>query len=195
MIGFLKGQIIVIDVNKVILSASGIGYEVFVGDETSSVIKLGGIEELFVVQKISEYGEAIYGFKTYEEKRIFETLENIKGIGAKNIFTIISFFNIKSISDLGMLTVDEIVKVPGVGKSTAQKFLLGVSNILKKDFDLNSSKESSHIEKVYISEIHALVNLGLSKREAFEIIKREEDAIKNMSTESRLKYLIKNSLK
>src|SRR5687768_13698099 len=126
MIAYLKGKIKYTDTKVIILDVQNVGYEInFLNNFTRS--DFGSDLEVYIVQKFSEYGVSLFGFSTMEERIIFEVLDNIKGIGSKSIYAIMSLLEIRTASDLQKISLNDLVGLPGIGKSTGQKFLLGLS--------------------------------------------------------------------
>lgn len=193
MIGYIEGTLIWSTTNLIILSVNGLGYEVYFHNNFTHS-DYGLIKKVFISHKISEYGETLYGFESIEEKLIFENLENIKGVGSKVIYTIMSELVIKSASDLPSISLDSLVKLPGVGKSTAQKFLLGLSNKLKKEFDLESlkSETSDELEKKYKNEIELLVEWGMRKSDLVAFIKDNQSSLADMNSDQLIQTILKS---
>jgi holliday junction DNA helicase RuvA len=193
MISYLEGKLIWSDKSSVIVSPAGIGYEV--NYENSYVVsEYGSIVRLFITHKISEYGESLYGFLTIDEKIIFDQLENIKGIGSKAIFTIMSSLQIKTISDLQNISLDQLVKLPGVGKATAQKFLLALSGKLKKEFSLEYQDEAKNkdIETLYKSEIELLVEWGMKKSELVAYLRDNSEVLAETNSDKLIRRVLKD---
>ncbi len=194
MIGYIKGKLIWFEQNKAILEANGVGYEInYLNVFTFS--ELNNVFSLYVVQKFSEYGVSFYGFETIEEKLIFEALENIKGIGSKTIFIIMSNLKIKKVSDLHGIKLDDLIGLPGIGKSTAQKFLLALSNKIKKEFEFEKEVEhpgNSLLEKKYKNEIDLLTEWGMRKNDIVNLIKSNIGELEGLSSEKFIKFALKN---
>jgi Holliday junction DNA helicase RuvA subunit len=194
MIGYLNGTIVWSDNSKIILSVNGVGYEVYYPNYIASN-EYGSSMALYIASKISEYGQALYGFNSIEEKLIFEILDNIKGVGSKAIFTIMSILEIKTFSQLKDIELDDLTKLPGVGRSTAQKFLLGLSTKIKKDFDLEKVKtvnNKSAIESTYKNEIELLVEWGMRRVDIVEFIANNKESFEGKSSESVIKLILQN---
>ena len=193
MISYLQGTLIWADKNTVIISPTGVGYEVKY-ENTYVVSDYGSTVVLFITHKISEYGESLFGFATIEEKIIFDQLENIKGIGSKVIFTIMSALSIKTISDLQNLSLDNLVKLPGVGKATAQKFLLALSGKLKKEFSLEFLEEvqNKDIETLYKNEIDLLVEWGMHKAELVAYLRDNSEVLAGVGSDRLIQIVLKN---
>lgn len=193
MIGYLNGKLIWANANSIIISVNGIGYEInYFNNLTSS--DFGQNTELFITHKISEFGQTLFGFKTIEEKIIFEELDNIKGVGSKAIFNIMSTLEIDSFAKLQTLKLDQLTAVKGVGKSIAQKLLLGISTKLKKDFDLNPENtplNSKEIEKEYNDVINMLVEWGYKRKDLITFLAQNTDEIKGKNVEKIIEFTLK----
>jgi Holliday junction DNA helicase RuvA len=176
----------------VIISANGIGYEIAYPNNYV-VSEYGETRRLFLSHKVSEYGESLFGFASIEEKIIFEQLENLKGIGSKAIFTIMSILEIRTIADLQNISLDQLVKLPGVGKTTAQKFLLALSNKLKKEFNLEYQDKAAQkdVESEYKNEIALLVEWGMKKSELIHYIKENKPQLEGKNSDQVIQHLLK----
>ena len=193
MIAYLDGKLVWTGNNSIILSVQGLGYEVnYFHSLTTS--DLGSSLQLFVTHKISEYGQVLYGFNKIEEKIIFEELINIKGVGAKVVFTIMGALEINSWSKLQTLKLDDMTKITGVGKATAQKLLLGISTKLKKDFIMDDENkiDTKSIEKKYSEVISMLEEWGIKKKNLLEFFSSNDENLDGKPTEKIIEYTLKN---
>ncbi|MCX8034909.1 MAG: helix-hairpin-helix domain-containing protein [Candidatus Dojkabacteria bacterium] len=182
----MKGKILFSDGENVIFLVNDIGYEVIFYNNIPRS-DWDKIIDLFVVTKISEYSQQLYGFGTYEERKIFLSLD-ISGVSSKIIAKILYILNIKKIEDLKRVNLDELTKVPGVGKTTAIKVMFRISEILKKDNffeDINSNYPKSFEEA-----ISYLVKLGFNKDVL--IAKYDPNLFADLTTEEIIKILIRN---
>jgi Holliday junction DNA helicase RuvA len=188
MIGYLKGKIVFKDVSQITLNVRGVGYDVnyFASDEINSVI------ELFIVHKLSEYNQVLYGFKTAEEKKLFIEFSSIPGVGPKTAFQIMHELKIKSFVQMLDLKIDQLIKVNGVGKSIAQKILFGINTKMKKNFDMSTVNGNILQENSVIEAMDAVKMLGFTKKDAKKIILKYSDEIRGKSTDQIVKFLILN---
>ena len=86
MIGFLKGKLLASEPNRILLDVNGVGYNVRVPFSTYCEIERIGPDkdiELFVRTHVREDAFDLYGFFTSEEKRVFEHLVSVNGIGPR----------------------------------------------------------------------------------------------------------------
>lgn len=191
MIGFLKGNLVWSSTTEVLVNTGNIGYEVMF---PNSYLKsdLGKTVELFISHRFSEYGESLYGFETIEEKILFESLSSMKGIGPKTVFAIMVELNIKSVSDLRSVRLEELTKVSGVGKSTAQKFLLALSTKMKTEFNLEEVVEKNLIKEEFDEIIKVLVAWGIKKSDLEVFLSNSYNDLKGKSKEKVIQFVLKN---
>lgn len=174
MIHFIKGQFAGSFNGGVIIETAGLGYEIFV-PENSSVYMLsdGDIVKLYTKMIVREDDISLYGFAQKEGLDLFERLITVNGVGAKAALSILSAMPVnevrKSIAfeDTAMLT-----KANGIGKKTAQRIVLE----LKDKMGEISSAEGYSILGIdnnapeftddRTEAMNALISLGYSKSEA-----------------------------
>jgi Holliday junction DNA helicase RuvA len=126
MIAHLRGRLLTKDPNRAVVEAAGVGYELAISVPTYSELPNAGAEvALHVHTHVREDVIALFGFLRTDEKRLFERLIAVSGIGPKLAITILSGmsagFLVAAIrgNDLAALT-----KVPGIGKKTAERMVL-----------------------------------------------------------------------
>lgn len=125
MYAFIKGSVAEKYQDRVILEASGIGYELLCSANT---VKRLGIEEkakLYTHLNISQDAAALYGFFSVEERAMFRRLISVNRVGPKLALSILS---VLSVSDIAAAVVTDnasaFAKVPGMGQKTAARVLL-----------------------------------------------------------------------
>lgn len=145
MIAYLKWKIVDLDFNKaVLLTESGVGYEVGISDITYANISLHSEVELFIYHHRTENSEALFGFFDKIDKKVFEELLKISWVGGKVALQVLSLW----VARLATAVRDEdkktIEQVKWVGKKMAEKILLELKD---KDFiDLWLSIKSNNIK-------------------------------------------------
>jgi len=164
------------------INVNGLIYEVFVSINCSSAIISNDVK-LFTTQIIREDTNSLYGFLDINEKKLFDTVIKINGVGPKvalaicSTFTPSSFAQIVSTSDVGMLK-----RVPGIGPKGASRILVELSGFV---VDGNSDDSSSTINAS--EAVMALESLGFKKE---NINKALKGCIGNTTAE-----LVKEALK
>ena len=157
MIVGLIGKIIKKEPTLLHIDVNGVVYEVFVSLNCSSKIVSEDIK-LQITQIIREDANNLYGFIDINEKKLFDTVIKINGVGPKvalaicSTFTPSSFAQIVSSNDVNMLK-----RVPGIGPKGASRILVELSGFIV-DNSLDEFGSNSHLEASL-----ALESLGFKK--------------------------------
>jgi len=146
------------DPTYVHINVNGLIYEVHVSINTSNAIQDKRVK-LYVTQIIREDTNALYGFMEQNEKKMFDTLIKINGVGPKvglavcSTFTPETFARVVSSKDVSMLK-----RVPGIGPKAASRILVELA-----DFIVDSSNESGSSNGAMGEAVMALESLGFKK--------------------------------
>lgn len=112
--------------DSVVVDVNGVGFQVLTSATTLSNIPAAGEKiKLYTVFNVREDAMELFGFSTREEKRMFDKLRGVNGVGPKTALGILSALTVRDIS-LALLTGDAtaLTKAPGIGKKTAQRLVL-----------------------------------------------------------------------
>ncbi len=182
MIGKIKGKLKEIDDNVgLIETSSGLSYNIFLPPRLVSNIKLPAFVNVYTYLQVREDAMILFGFETKTEYKLFLQLLTVPGVGPKTAFGTISFTNENElVQAIKGNDIDYFTRVPGLGKKTAMKIILELSQKFKQDFS---------IEKMYLSEddkmvVDALVSLGFKSQDARKVLAHIP---KNISVEERIK--------
>ena len=164
MIGRLTGQLAEKNPPEILLDCNGVGYEVLV--PMSTFYNLPGLGEkvsLFTHFIVREDAQLLYGFGSTTERAAFRLLIKITGVGLRMALSVLSGM---SVADLAQaVTLQEtgrIVKVPGIGKKTAERLLLELKGKLGADIGAQASVSN----EAQLDILQALVALGYSDKDA-----------------------------
>ena len=132
MIAFLRGLVHEKHPNQVIVDVQGVGYDVTIPVSTFSSLGDAGSEVRLVIHThVREDAISLFGFLTSNEKMIFEKLIGVSGIGPKLAVTVLSGLPIGEL--VGAIRGNQLtalVKIPGVGKKTAERMVLELKDKL-----------------------------------------------------------------
>jgi holliday junction DNA helicase RuvA len=130
MIGYLSGTVLASDSQRsLILTAQGVGYEV----STASPLVPNRDVALYISHIIRENNQDLYGFETMEEKKFFEMLIEVNGIGPKSAYSLISHLGVQQIiTAITFENVDILKSAPGVGKKSAEQIVLSLKDKVAK---------------------------------------------------------------
>ena len=189
MFAYISGRLEDKENNAVIVDNGGIGYRIFMPQKgIQSLPELGEVVKIYTYHYVREDNISLYGFITKEELRMFELLLSVSGIGAKSAVVVISEMSPSNFAlDVISGDVTNLVKVPGIGKKTAQRVILELKDKLKTESailkqeevedcnlvqEINSNKEEA---------IAALLVLGYTKKDVENAMLKIE--LKDLSTE------------
>lgn len=132
MISFIKGTLVATDPEGAIIEVNGIGYRVAMS--YNSLAKLGSVGssvQVLTYLYVREDALVLYGFTSDEERRLFEKLITVSGIGPKVALSALSRFEAPElISAIVAQDVSAVQKIPGVGKKTASRIVLELKDAL-----------------------------------------------------------------
>jgi Holliday junction DNA helicase RuvA len=171
MIGRLTGMLLEKNPPHVTLDVHGVGYEVDV--PMSTFYNLPGVGErvaLYIHMVVREDGQFLYGFLTDDERATFRQLLKISGIGARIALAVLSGLSANELAQaVTMQEVGRLVKIPGIGKKTAERLLLELRDKLPKRGAANMLDTVPDAGSDILS---ALLALGYSEREAMLAMKQ-----------------------
>ena len=132
----LEGKIEEINQNLVVLSCGGLGFAVNATLNTISKLKIGETRRLYIAEAIGENNFDLYGFADKSEKRCFEMLLSVSGVGPKAALSILSH---SSPDNLALAIINDDAKAltvaPGIGKKIAQRIILELKDKIAKEFN------------------------------------------------------------
>ncbi|MBU3843383.1 MAG: Holliday junction branch migration protein RuvA [Candidatus Anaerobiospirillum pullicola] len=134
MIGSIRGKLLGFDaVNALIEVNSGLGYEVEVPSNLVSELEVGSECFLYVHHIVREDADLLFGFKDKESRLLFRELIKVTSVGPRSAMAIISLFTLDSfIEVINQGRLSSLVKVPGVGKKTAERIIVEMKDRLHK---------------------------------------------------------------
>lgn len=181
MIAHLRGSILEKHPNQVILEAAGVGYEVQIPISTfTSLPAEGSAVALRVYTHVREDTLSLFGFATAEEKLVFERLISVSGIGPKLAITVLSGLSTPElVTAIRASDVARLVRIPGVGKKTAERIVLELKDKLagvdvsgKLGLATETAPPLTALERDVLS---ALQNLGCSRPAAEEAVRKTKE--------------------
>ena len=164
MIGRLSGVLLEKNPPQVLVDLHGLGYEVDVPMSTFYNLPANGEKVTLLTHFIvREDGQVLYGFASEAERFAFRQLIKISGIGARMALAVLSGLSVSDLAQaIARQEVGRLVKVPGIGKKTAERLLLELKGKLAEALPAASQavEDSQH------DILNALLALGYNDREA-----------------------------
>jgi Holliday junction DNA helicase RuvA len=169
MIGRLTGVIAEKSPPLVLIDVNGVGYEVDV--PMSTYYNLGALGEracLLTHQVVREDAHLLFGFLTALERATFRQLIRISGVGPRMALSILSGLSVQELAQaIASQEAGRLVKVPGIGKKTAERLLLELKGKLGSDLAVPTHVGADNQTDI----LQALIALGYSDKEANAALK------------------------
>jgi Holliday junction DNA helicase RuvA len=126
MIGRLSGRLVAKHPPQVLVDVQGVGYEVDVPMSTLYQLPATGAEVTLLTHLIvREDAHHLYGFATESERTVFRQLLRISGVGARTALAVLSGMSVAELQQaVSAQDSARLIKVPGIGKKTAERLLL-----------------------------------------------------------------------
>ena len=200
---FIKGTVDFVGPEYIVIENNGIGYQIATPNPFIYAGKMGTMVTVYTYHYVREDINALYGFETREEKKLFTKLLNVSGIGPKGALAILASGEVQQVVT-AVENEDEsfLVKFPGVGKKTARQMILDLKgklqdivpdyfpNLFNADqLELQTQTGNSNLEEAIL----ALKALGYSEKEIKKItpeLRKEQ-----MSTDQYIKKALQRLLK
>jgi Holliday junction DNA helicase RuvA len=133
MIAHLRGRLFAKDPGHVIVEAGGVGYEVIISVPTFTALPAEGAEvSLHVYTQVREDILALYGFLDLKEKRLFERLITVSGVGPRLAVTILSGLSPeRTVTAIRAQDHATLTHIPGVGKKLAERLVVELKDKLE----------------------------------------------------------------
>lgn len=202
MFYYLKGTVAEIGQSSLVLDVSGIGFFINTSLKTLSSVKASSPATLYISESIGESNFDLYGFADLQEKRFFELLISVSGVGPKAAISLLSSLNTDT---LVMAIVNDDAKAltsaPGIGKKIAQRIILELRDKLGAEVPTMAASISAGEgtpgsilggNNAVSDAIAALTVLGYSMTEISPIIKSGDWT--GMEAEQIIRIVLKNMI-
>jgi len=172
MIGRLSGMLLEKNPPQIVVETGGVGYELDVPMSTFYNLPATGERvALFTHLAVREDAHLLYGFGTQAERRAFRQLLKISGIGARTALAVLSGLSVAELAEaVTMQESGRLVKIPGIGKKTAERLLLELKD--KLGAEIATGVAVNRPAAASSDVLRALLGLGYSEKEALHAVKQ-----------------------
>jgi len=194
MYAYIKGSLIEKSNTYVVIENAGIGYKIYMSvSAINSLENIGEQVKIYTHYYVREDNISLYGFINNEELKMFELLLQVSGIGAKSAIAMLSQITPSSFA-LAIITndVSKLVKIPGIGKKSAERIILELKDKLKNEQAISKTEEVKEvINKTEEDDevIEALQVLGYNKKEIEKALEKLDTS--NLGIEDTIKQVLK----
>lgn len=186
MIAFLKGDVVEINIDYILIDVNGVGYQVYVGKPQDFSY---GLSLVYTYYHVKEDGVSLYGFKTKQEQDLFLRLINVSGIGPKTACGILGATTTNAlITAIELGNIAFLKKLPSIGPKAAQQIILDLKGKLIAD---NTTPKGQIKKSEQYSDVYdALRQFGFKVSEIDNVISKVEN-IEGKSTAQIIKECLK----
>ena len=170
MIGKISGKLLERHPPQIVVDVQGIGYEIDVPMSTYYQLPATGADvTLHTHLLVREDAHQLYGFSTLHERHAFRQLLKISGVGARTALSVLSGLSVTDLFEaVRAQDSGRLVKIPGIGKKTAERLLLE----LKDKLDVAVSSPAAAASGASNDVLNALQALGYNDKEASWAVKQ-----------------------
>jgi Holliday junction DNA helicase RuvA len=194
MIAFLKGKLIHKDPTFVVIDVNGVGYHVNISLQTFGEIKDQENILLYTHLNIREDAHVLFGFSKEAEKRMFQLLVSVNGVGPSTAIVMLSYMSIDELRS-AIISDDAVSlqRIKGIGGKTAQRVIIELKDKLKKDsYEEFSTSTGVRNNTLRNEALSALVTLGIARSAAEKSV---DTVLKKTGNTITLEDLVKQALK
>lgn len=197
----IEGRLAELEPALAVIDCSGVGYALSITANTAGALKIGEKAKLYVSESIGEDHFDLFGFLDKSERRFFELLISVSGIGPKAAMSILSHNTPEGLA-LAIISGNEkaLTVAPGIGKKIAQRVILELKDKVSKEMNSGMADYSS-FAPVPVQAADSAVNdalagltvLGYSGAEIAPVLKKLDT--QNMTAEQIIKAVLKQMVK
>ena len=188
MIAQLTGKIAFLDLSSAIVDVSGVGYSLQITATTSKSLSIGQQITLATALIVREDDMSLYGFISQDEKRVFDLLRSVTGVGPKSALAVLGSLGLEEIA-AAVMNDDDVAfkKVSGIGPKTAKLITVTLAGKLTSTQKPAQRGEMPSRNSVVL----ALVGLGWSEKSATEAV---EESLQSIGADAANDLLLRTSL-
>lgn len=187
MITYLKGPITHKNPSFIVVEAGGVGYHVNISLYTYTQIEKLETVKILIHFHVKEDAQTLFGFSEERERRLFQHLISVSGVGPSTALVVLSSMNPDEVRT-AVISEDvvSIKRVKGIGPKTAQRIILDLKDKLIKESGESPTMISPQSNTLREEALSALVNLGFPRPGVQRALNRVLKAHPNTSTAEQL---------
>ena len=194
MIALLRGNIISLSANSLLIDVNGVGYSCIIASSTYNYLIDTKKKEITILvhHHINETTQSLFGFHDEDERNIFKLLISVSGIGPKTAIQFLSSVSALELEEkIKSGQVEALTSIPGIGTKTAKRIIIELKEKFtsKADNDIPID-QISFIESDYKDALDALLVLGYNKKDICNYIDKVVSKNKNIVTSDLIKKVL-----
>lgn len=195
MIASLRGTLLQLEIDHLVIEVSGVGYEVMIPFPLHLECKDKLSAEIFlhIYHSITDRGQRLFGFSTRKDRELFELIKSLHGIGELTALKILSFFHADDLYQIAKADDKKTLeKIPKVKGKTSEKILFEIKQNLKKfEIFLNEGQTETNLanRETDLATL-ALIQLGFDEKTAAKQVADAKKSNPKLSASDVVKQVI-----
>jgi holliday junction DNA helicase RuvA len=186
MIASVRGEVLDVALDHVVIEAAGVGYKLMAAPSTLATLRRGAEARLITAMIVREDSMTLYGFPDADARDLFLTLLGVSGVGPKIALATLAVYDAQALRQaLADGDVTALTRVPGIGKRGAERLVLELRDKIGPVSPSVSVSVNGHSVRGPVVE--ALVGLGFAARQAEEATDKVLAADDEVSTPTALR--------
>ncbi|MGH3961069.1 Holliday junction branch migration protein RuvA [Mycobacterium sp.] len=197
MIASVRGEVLEVALDHVVIEAAGVGYKLMATPSTLATLRRGGEARLITAMIVREDSMTLYGFPDPDARDLFLTLLGVSGVGPKIALATLAVYGAPALRRvLADGDVTALTRVPGIGKRGAERMVLELRD---KIGPVGASTAAATVNghAVRTPVVEALVGLGFAAKQAEDatgqVLVNEPEATTSSALRAALSLLGKNT--
>ena len=192
MIASVRGEVLDIALDHVVIEAAGVGYKVMATPSTLATLRRGNEARLITAMIVREDSMTLYGFSDADARNLFLTLLSVSGVGPKIALATLAVYDAQTLRQaLGDGDITALTRVPGIGKRGAERMVLELRDKIGPVAPSGVAALNGHSVRGPVVE--ALVGLGFAIKQAEEatdkVLANDPEATQSTALRSALSML------
>jgi Holliday junction DNA helicase RuvA len=192
VIASVRGEVLDIALDHVVIEAAGVGYKLMAAPSTLATLRRGSEARLITAMIVREDSMTLYGFPDADARDLFLTLLGVSGVGPKIALATLAVYDATALRQaLADGDVNALTRVPGIGKRGAERLVLELRDKIGPVAPSTGPAVNGHSIRGPVVE--ALVGLGFAAKQAEEatdkVLAADEDATTSTALRSALSLL------
>jgi holliday junction DNA helicase RuvA len=193
MIASVRGEVLDVALDHVVLEAAGVGYKLMATPSTLATLRRGSEARLITAMIVREDSMTLYGFPDVDARDLFLTLLGVSGVGPKIALATLAVYDAPALRQaLGDGDIAALTRVPGIGKRGAERMVLELRDKIGP-IGTSAAATSVNGHSVRGPVVEALVGLGFVAKQAEEatekVLGNEPEATTSTALRSALSLL------
>ncbi|HEC83140.1 MAG TPA: Holliday junction branch migration protein RuvA, partial [Firmicutes bacterium] len=175
MISYVKGTLVEKTPARIVVESAGVGYEILVPLSSFDVIgEVGSQVKIYTYFHVREDSHTLFGFATPEERKLFQMLISVSGIGPRSALTILSGVSVEDFCEAIVTEqVDFLTAISGIGRKTAQRLIVELKNrISDVRVRVEVGARKPGMQSMISEAVQALVSLGFPRASARKAVEK-----------------------